>query len=200
MAAGADDTRDGRELGMSQLPGLLRSQHARERWDSDYYVEPAWCVHLLFDTVHFYGSIHDPCCGGGTIPTVARERWLEATGSDLRKRRFGESGIDFFTDNRPRRNIVSNPPYKLLEQFIHHALAVAERKVAVVVRLPFLAGQNRLKTLYGVHHPRTVIVLSRRPSMPPGDTDIPARNGTDDYCWCVWQHGFEGPTELRWAA
>jgi hypothetical protein len=69
-----------------------------------------------------------------------------------------------------------------------------------VVRLPFLSGQKRLQSLYRVHPPRAVIVLSKRPSMPPGGTDIPARGGTSDYSWCVWQHGYEGPTELRWAA
>lgn len=185
---------------MSQLPGRLRSEHARDRWDNDFYVEPASCVHSLFDTVHFYGSIHDPCCGHGNVVTVAKQRWLEATGSDLRDRGFGETGIDFFADSRPRRNIISNPPYNLLEQFIHHALAVAERKVAVVVRLPFLAGQKRLQSLYRVHKPMAVIVLSKRPSMPPGGTDIPARGGTSDYCWCLWSHGYQGPTELRWAA
>jgi len=185
---------------MSQLPGRLRADHARERWDDDWYVETPACVHSLFDSVHFYGSIHDPCAGSGTIPTVAKQRWLEATGSDLRDRGFGETGVDFFTDNRPRRNIVSNPPYKLLEPFIHHAIAVTERKVAVVVRLPFLSGQKRLQSLYRVHPPRAVIVLSKRPSMPPGGTDIPARGGTSDYSWCVWQHGYQGPTELRWAA
>jgi hypothetical protein len=28
---------------MSMLPGKLRSEHARERWPNDFYVEPAWC-------------------------------------------------------------------------------------------------------------------------------------------------------------
>jgi hypothetical protein len=33
--------------------------------------------------------------------------------------------------------------------------------------------------------------------MPPGGTDIEAKNGTMDYCWIVWRRGHSGPTEWR---
>lgn len=185
---------------MSFLPGHLRAAFAQARNDDDWYVEPPACVQSLFQLSIFMGAIHDPCCGQGTIPTVAREHGYLATGSDLRDRGFGRSGVDFFADWTPRENIVSNPPYKLGEQFVHHALAVAAHKVAIVMRLSFLAGQKRLASLFRIHRPCAVIVLSTRPSMPPGGTDIPAKGGTADYCWLVWSRGHEGSTNMVWAA
>lgn len=183
---------------MSMLPGALRAKHAQKRWADDWYVEPPECVHSLFDAVTFDGTIHDPCCGGGTIPTVAQSRGYRTTGSDIRDRGYGGAGVDFFEDHRQRDNIVSNPPYKLGEKFVHHALTVTERKVAIVMRISFLAGQRRLVTLYQAHQPEVVVILSKRPSMPPGGTDIPAKGGTADYCWLVWSRDHSGPTHVVW--
>lgn len=185
---------------MSSLPGAQRALHRRERWPRDWYVEPSWTVHALFDRVRFVGLIHDPACGGGTIPRVARERGFIATGSDLVDRGFGQGGIDFLNDHERRSNIVCNPPYKLAEQFVRHALDVTEFKVAVIVPLNFAAGQGRWHSLFLPHPPAREVVLSRRPSMPPGGTDIPAKNGTTDYCWLVWDRDHDGPTIKKWWA
>jgi hypothetical protein len=186
---------------MSQLPGKLRSEHAHERWSNDWYVEPPDCVHALFDAVQFIGSIHDPCCGGGTIPKVAMQNGYLATGSDIQYRGFPVEKVqDFLTDYTLRDNIVSNPPYNMAEQMFSHACLYARRKVAFVVRISFLAGQRRRDKLFSLCRPSEVLILSKRPSMPPGGTDIPAKGGTTDYIWLIHERGYSGETILRWAA
>jgi hypothetical protein len=65
-----------------------RSGYPRE--DKDFYVEPRWVVHRLLDVETFEGSICDPCCGTGTIPSVCMERGLVATDSDIVDRGFGK--------------------------------------------------------------------------------------------------------------
>jgi len=184
---------------MSFLPGPLRAAHQQSRWPSDWYVEPPDCVESLFDAVAFGGPIYDPACGGGTIPKVARARGYEADGSDLVYRGFGCGGVDFLRDHSVRENIVTNPPYRLAEDFARHALGVTRRSVALVTRISFLNGQKRALSLYEKHPPSLVLVLSARPSMPPGGTDIPARGGTADYVWIVWNQDYEGPTVLRFS-
>jgi hypothetical protein len=185
---------------MSALPGRLRAQHAKPRQKNDWYIEPPWTVHALFDSISFFGLIHDPACGRGTIPLVATKRGHYATGSDLVGRGYGMMGIDFLEDQTKRANIITNPPYKLAEQFAHHALAVTQYRVAFLVRLQFLAGQRREKMLFGKVRPEKIIVLSRRPSMPPGDIDILAGNGTEDFCWIVWIRGYRGPPTIEWTS
>lgn len=184
---------------MSQLPGKLRAEHARERWDSDYYVEPAECVHRLFDTVQFDGVIHDPCAGSGTIPKVAAAHGYDVTCSDLVDRGFCPGGVDFLTDETMRDNIVSNPPYRLAEAMFAHACRHVRGKVAFIVRLPFLAGQKRKANLFAHYRPSLVVILSKRPSMPPGGTDVPAKGGTSDYGWLVFSRAYFGPTIMEWA-
>ena len=182
---------------MSMLPGPLRALHAKPRWSRDWYVEPPWCVHALFERMPFNGPIHDPACGSGTIVKVAHSLGYEATGSDLVARGFCEGGIDFLADNTPRRSIVCNPPFKLAERFIRHAVEVAEC-VAMILPLAFSAGQRRCHSLFLPHPPTLELVLAKRPSMPPGGTDIPAKGGTTDYSWLLWDRGHRGPTEKQW--
>ena len=184
---------------MTSLSGPMRALHAKPRWSRDYYVEPPWCAHALLGSVPFVGPIHDPACGGGTIVRAAQAFGYSATGSDLVDRGFGEGGIDFLADNTPRRSIVTNPPFILAERFILHAIEVADR-VAVIAPLAFSAGQKRYLTLFQPHPPMLELVLAKRPSMPPGGTDIPAKGGTTDYAWLIWDRGYQGPTEKRWWA
>jgi hypothetical protein len=182
---------------MSMLPGPLRALHAKPRWSRDWYVEPPWCVRALFESVPFSGPIHDPACGSGTIVKGARAFGYEATGSDLIARGFGEGGVDFLADSTPRQAIVVNPPFKLAERFVRHGIQVAER-VAVIAPLAFCAGQRRCHSLFLPHPPALELVLAKRPSMPPGGTDIPAKGGTTDYAWLIWDRGHRGPTVKQW--
>ena len=78
-----------------------------------------------------------------------------------------------------------NPPYNLAHRFVLRALTLARQKVAIISRLDFLASQKRYELFKGTPVSR-VLVLSTRPSMPPGGTDIPAKGGQHDYCWIIW--------------
>jgi hypothetical protein len=185
---------------MSMLPGALRAEHAKPRHTNDWYVEPASAVHSLFDVVQFSGAIHDPACGCGTIPETARARGYRTTGSDLIYRGWGIGDCDFLTDETIHDNIVTNPPYKLAEEFVRHGLEVSTGRVAVLVRISFLAGQRRRKELFEPWPPEAVVVLSARPSMPPGELQHTRGNGTADYCWVTWYVGhIGGLTKLVWA-
>jgi signal transduction histidine kinase len=79
--------------------------------------------------VQFTGPIHDPACGEGRIVIAAQRAGYEATGGDLIDRGFGETGVDFLTDNRPRTTLVFNAPYKQNEAFIPHVLEIASHVI-----------------------------------------------------------------------
>ncbi len=178
----------------------------------DWYVEPAWCTELLADQVSFK-NVWDPACGRGTIPTFLNEHGVCAFGSDIvdrTSRRF-EGPIDFLTDPPLLRSIwtdiVTNPPFSLAVAFIKRAFELKARKIAVLIRLDFLANQGRHK-LFLKTPPAYVFVLSRRPSMPPGHLlaagKVKQKGGQHDYCWVVWDQSprtwlnVACPTEIRW--
>jgi hypothetical protein len=163
--------------------GERPSEYKRD--PDDFYVEPAWSVQVLKNRVHFAGDIHDPCCGSGTIPDL-----MGGTGADLRDRGYGYPVRDYLRDNAHYLNIVTNPPYGIAQKVIEHALDRSLFKVAALVQLKFLASQGR-NELFNRPELDKVIILSRRPSMPPGEMlrdhgEKIRGNGSIDFCWVVF--------------
>lgn len=175
---------------------------AYARAANDYYVEPEWSVDCLARVVLFDGVIWDPCCGSGTIPRVLRRAGYDrVVASDIVDR--GAEGAfvwDFFCPELlaiQADHIVSNPPYLRLTDFIELALTRAAKSVAVLTGIRFLASQERY-WLFKATPIKQVLILSRRPSMPPGDSSIKAQGGKQDYCWLVFDHNFAGPPRIDW--
>jgi hypothetical protein len=166
----------------------------------DWYVEDRAVVDALIKVERFVGYVWDPACGSGNIPKTFIAAGLTASGSDIADRGYGEQGVDFFTETVPDQNIVSNPPYGIIEPFLKHALLLTHEhqgKVAFLARLAFLEGKARQKMFRETPLAR-VWVSSRRVSMPPGGTDVPAKGGTTAYAWFVWDHTHSGAPTLDW--
>jgi hypothetical protein len=192
------------ELDPSAL-NVAINRHSTSVWaraDRDWYVEPSWCWTALAGAVPavFGGSILDPACGGGTGLDWCRRRGLAATGSDIVDRGCDAFLMDFLKHDYPLTAdaIVSNPPYSHVGQFALHALERAREHVALLVQLPFLCSQRRYKIFTGTPV-SDVVILSRRPSMPPGDCPQRPRSGKEDYAWVVWRHGYEGAPVIHWS-
>jgi hypothetical protein len=194
------------------------NNHRKVRYDrppDDWFVEPSWCVEALADAMHIVpGSyVWDPCCGGGTIPEVFGKRigHDNVRATDLVDRGFGQfdEAFDFLSFGVPlcipangRINIVMNPPFRQAEAFVRKALMVADYSVAIVQQLSFLASKGR-HALFLEHPPEQVLVMSRRPSMPPGHLvsemgDKAFKGGTTDFCWIVWTKPHDRETRMRW--
>ena len=187
-----------------------KSAETYERQAEDWYVEPEWCAELLLAAVEFTGPIYDPAMGGGNILNVCDRHKYMCFGSDVIDRGSSKfrgvrdfCNLDWPNIDKMVANIVTNPPYKLAQQFIERAFAIADEKVAVLVQLGFLASQKRKRELFDVRPPTRTLILSRRPSMPPGsqyDPEKEARGGTVDYCWLVWDLTTDERFPVEWLA
>ena len=132
----------------------------------DFYPTPRWATFALIDSEPFTGDMWECACGDGAMSQV-----LEATGntvisSDLYDRGFGEIGHDFLSTSRRAPNIITNPPYHSAEGFVSSALNGASQKFALLVRLAFLEGANRARTIFGTNPPSRVWVFSERITSP----------------------------------
>lgn len=147
----------------------------------------------------------------GTIPSVARAHGHDTVAADLHDRGYEhlDAVADFLTDAtlfEGVNNIIFNPPYsyrpRIAEAFVRRALELAGMTVAALVPIKWLCTQVRFD-LFAQHPPKMILVLSTRPSMPPGNKiahlgSKAFKGGTIDYCWVVWEAGYRGPTETRW--
>lgn len=98
--------------------------------------------------------------------------------------------------NKQVNNIVTNPPYKLAQEFIEHALKCADKKVIMLLKLNFLEGQKRYN-LFKETPLKTVYVFSKRLSFDKGD-EKGKGNGLLAYAWYVWEQGYKGSPTIEW--
>lgn len=164
-----------------------RHSHVWARDQHDWYVEPSWCSERLFCEEEFVGEVWDPACGLGRITDAARRSGHVVHESDIMDRGCGYQ-LDFLTSGRRATNFASNPPFKIAEKFVRHALSLASGKVAMLLPTKWIQGEKRARWLEDTPLSR-VWFLCPRPSMPPGlailDGQKPG-NGTADFAWFVW--------------
>jgi hypothetical protein len=129
----------------------------------DFFPTPGWATHALIDNERFDGEIWECACGNGAMSVVLETTGLPVISSDLHERGYGETGIDFLSTRRRAANIVTNPPYNAAEGFVLKGLEAADRKFALLLRLAFLEGASRQRTIFGSAPPSRVWVF-RYPS------------------------------------
>lgn len=179
--------------------------HLWARHPEDWYVEEQWVDHRLFERERFDGSICDPACGLGRIVEAAQSAgFRDAWGQDIVERsRHCRRVSDFLADDfsgRPPDNIISNPPFKLAQEFTARALDIALRKVAMLLPLRWIAGDERSRWLED-SRPARVLILAPRPSMPPGPVILAGlrpSGGKTDFAWFVWEKGHNSAPQISW--
>lgn len=184
------------------IPQRKLDAHIWDREANEHYCEPSWCSSRLFGVEEFLGQIWDPCCGFGTIVLNALSQGHKVYASDIIERKAGicDEIIDFLAcnDNCAAPNIVCNPPFNIAPQFAQHALSLAAtQKVAMIFPV---ARLNAAHWLRGTPL-RRIWLLTPRPSMPPGHVIAAGEKpggGKMDFCWIVWERGYQGAPELRW--
>lgn len=162
----------------------------------DFFPTPAWATYALIDNESFRGDIWESACGNGAMSEILAKAGGPVRSSDLYDRGFGEAGVDFLDTPLRAQNVVTNPPYNAAEGFVKSGLAAAQRKFALLLRLAFLEGANRQRSIFSVAPPSRVWVFSERITFYPAGATIKG-SGTTAYAWFVWDKDSSG-TEVRW--
>ena len=158
------------------------------RPESDFYPTPVWATEALLKCEQFVGDIWEPACGLGAMSKVLEQAGYCVKSTDLYEYGYGEAGWDFISAlscYKQVPNIVTNPPYNQAEDFITQGIKLAEKKVAMLLRLAFLEGIGRYGRLYSVTPPSRVWVFSSRLTMYPNGVE-PTGRGTQAMAWFVW--------------
>lgn len=163
----------------------------------DFFPTPAWATHALIDNEQFEGDIWECACGNGAMSEVLKLSGQNVISTDLFDRGYGEGGVDFLRSNRRSANIVTNPPYNAAEGFVEAGLRKADRKFALLLRLAFLEGANRKRTIFSQSPPSRVWVFSERITFYPAGVEQKG-SGTTAYAWFVWDHASKQETQLKW--
>jgi hypothetical protein len=163
----------------------------------DFYPTPEWATHALIDNERFQGRIWEPACGDGTMARILTKTGLQVDASDLYDRGYGEVGVDFLISDRRVENIITNPPYNSAEGFVEAGLRQATDKLCLLLRLAFLEGANRQKTIFSITPPSRVWIFSERITFYPSGA-VQKGSGTTAYAWFVWDKCATLRAELKW--
>ena len=163
----------------------------------DFFPTPRWATFALIDNERFEGDIWECACGDGAMSRVLEETGCSIPSSDLYDRGYGDVGVDFLTAARRADNIITNPPYNSAEGFVANGVKLANRKFALLLRLAFLEGAKRARTIFTECPPSRVWVFSERITFYPVGVEVKG-TGTTAYAWFVWDKDASNGTALRW--
>jgi hypothetical protein len=171
-----------------------------ERKD-DLYETPAVAVHALLRAEPLPNVIWECACGPGSIVKVLRGAGHLVHATDLVD--YGledaESGVDFLMERPPSfavGAIVTNPPFKLANDFVAHALTIGIPKIAMLLRLAFLESEIRSSILDSGLLARVLVFKNRLPMMHRDGWEGPKNSSATAFAWFVWELGHRGRAQL----
>lgn len=191
----------------NRSPAVM-AQRTESRDSLDDFPTPKWATRALmeevFDPKSFEGlSCWEPTCGRGYMAATLAEYFRTVRSSDIHDYGCGEAfdflslSTDAATPNDHPDWIVTNPPFRLGEEFVRRALRLAKSGVAMLVRTGFIEGSGRYERLFKNRPPSCVAQFVERVPILRGRVDPRASTATG-YCWLIWQTGVVAPTRLVW--
>lgn len=182
--------------------GLAGKKNEGTRQKDDFYPTPPHATEALLSRESFKGSIWEPACGDGAIAKILESKGYTVYATDKYDRGYGVYDIDFTswdyrqTFNRKLGNVITNPPYKLAQEFVEKSLECTTGKVAMLLKLNFLESARRYE-MFKRTPLKTVYVFSKRLNFYQGETKG-NKSGVMAFAWFVWEHGYEGEPKIEW--
>ncbi len=187
----------------------VMSQRSEPHDSLDYFPTPPWATRALCEWIggriglaHMRANLTawEPACGEGHMSRPLAEYFSHVVASDVRDYgTIGQEVCDFLLCPPARADwIITNPPFRLAEQFVLEGLRRASGGVAMLVRTAFLESVGRYESLFKPHPPAAVLQFTERVPMHKGKLTATGSTATA-YCWVVWRQN-RSQTEFDWIA
>jgi hypothetical protein len=179
----------------------MLSRHPDSARGNDIYETPEVATLALLAVEPLPPTILEPACGRGAISKVLRSAGHTIIENDIVDYGLGQDSVQDFLNFKPAQAgvidaIVTNPPYRLAQDFVRHALTLSPR-VFMLLRLTFFESERRKDVLDGAGLIRVHVFRNRLPMMHrDGWTGNRVSNPTA-YAWYVWQRGYRGKPEIN---
>lgn len=187
-------------------------QRSKELDSLDDFPTPPWGTralltfladrHLINSTM----SAREPAANRGYLARVLGEVFGRVEASDICDYGAGYPVADFLfpIPMEPVDWTITNPPFKLAEQFISRAIETSHKGVAMLVRSAFIEGAERHDQIFAKNAPHFVLQFTERlvmhqgklvnpniavPVADPktGETKMRKPSSATAYCWAIWR-------------
>lgn len=194
-------------MGANQSSAVM--QQRKEARDAlDDFPTPPWATRALCEKLMAMPSLYplsaltvrEPAANRGHMVRPLREYFGAVEAADCHNYGAGFPVVDYLFGPPPAPVdwTITNPPFRLAEQFIERAMETSRHGVAMLVRSAFLEGVGRHERLFSVRPPSHVFQFTERVVMHRGKLTATGSTATA-YCWLVWHpFGDDGRTEMCW--
>jgi hypothetical protein len=178
--------------------------HAIADRADDLYETPAVAVRALLAVENIPAAVWEPACGPGAIVRELRamNRLVHATDLVDYGCEGAHSGRDFLMErDAPAACIVTNPPFKLAEEFVEHAIWLVP-EVHMLLRVAFLEGLRWRKKGFQDHLARVHVFAPRLPMMHRAGWDGPVNSNSGvAFAWFCFRRDWKqqgGQSTVNW--
>jgi len=189
---------------MQNTSHAVMAQRSEPKDSPDDFPTPPWATRGLLEHVLDTKSLAslsclEPACGAGHMAKVLKEYFAEVKYSDACHYGYGPVR-DFLTypyETNAVDWVITNPPFRLAEDFVLRSLNVARRGVAILARTVFLESSGRYREIFQSSPPTIFAQFVERVPMVKGRLDIKATTATG-YAWFVWEKQTGTYPRLMW--
>jgi hypothetical protein len=195
-----------KKIGSNQnISHAVMAQRSEANDSLDDFPTPPWATRALLkfaippQFLNRSMTCLEPATGRGHMSKVLWEYFSDVHSSDIFDYRYGQK-TDFFSGVYTDQSfdwVITNPPFRLAEDFVRTGLKVARVGVAMLVRTVFVESVGRYNRLYKPYPPLRMAQFTERVPMVKGRLDKKASTATG-YCWVIWINGHDGDTHLVW--
>lgn len=156
---------------MARIAGNQSSKGKRHPTDL-YPTDQAW-TRVLLDHQPLEGPVWECAAGTGEMASVLEEKY-EVLSTDL------TTGEDFLTSTRRAPSIVTNPPYRILDEFVLHGLRQTDHYLCLLVGWHYVGGgAGRSSKVWVPTPPNRVMVIPER-------MKVNGKSSQFNHAWVVW--------------
>ncbi len=190
---------------MQNKSHAVMAQRSEARDSLDDFPTPPWATralieHVLDDKAALAKmTCLEPACGMGHMAKVLSEYFGDVHCADVHPYGYGE--VRDYPATPIETNsvdwIITNPPFRLAEEFVAKSRTIARRGVAILARTVFIESVGRYERLFSPHPPAVFAQFVERVPMVKGRLDKKASTATG-YAWFIWLNKRVTPTRLFW--
>jgi hypothetical protein len=172
-----------------------------------HFPTPPWATRALCEWLRDYPptrldlmSCWEPACAEGFMARALAEYFAAVDASDVHDYGYGYQR-DFLI-GQPTNLVdwtITNPPFRLAEQFATAMIRAGRHGAALLVRTAFLESADRHAKLFKPSPPSDIVQFVERVPMQKGILNRHGSTATA-YCWVVWRKGAPSGTHFHWIA
>ena len=183
----------------------VMQQRSEPHASLDDFPTPPWATRALCEWLNFRFHLdrmtcREPAANRGHMVRPLREYFGKVEASDIHDYGAGFPVQDYLFGADPVGVVdwtITNPPFRLAQQFITQARNTSRVGVAMIVRSAFLEGVGRYRDLFSSAPPTDILQFTERVVMHKGKLSAKGSTATA-YAWIVWDKNAPDGTRFHW--